>query len=804
MLIYQNTANIPDQVMIDRVADENGISKLLAQMLIHRGLKTPEEINRFLHPSEADFHDPMGLADMKNAVTRIQKAIEEEEQICIYGDYDVDGICATTLMLRCLKPMGAKVDYYIPSRHTQGYGMHIDAIKQLAADGVRLIITVDNGISALDEIAVCADLGIDVIVTDHHQCAIKLPQCCAVVCTTRTDNSYLNCNLCGAGVALKVAQALGKQIDGADLAITALATVADVVPLLDENRAIVALGLREVMRLPGLQALITISGYEGKVVDTMVVGYGLAPRLNAAGRMGCASRGVELLLEQDMRKARMLAETLDEENRKRQAEEMRILKNAHEQLETYDFSQDCAILLYGEDWNPGVIGVVASRLMEEYYRPVILFHKHGDLLSGSGRSIPQIHLFDCLNKFSNRMVRFGGHAQAAGMTIKEEEFLTFKRDLNAYMRSHISKDALMPCRNYEIEISMDQVNVQLVRDIERLAPFGEGNPKPVFRTREIELRNLQRMGKELQHVKATIDVDGNVLPMVAFGSAKQLDKWLFARKFDILYSPNLNAYKGRTQLQMIARCIRAMPLTEQEITQKSYRQKFYDAYVRNRLLQVMNDNHIKIEDDLDTCMVQRLKEDICGTLVVCMTPAGAQKLLSTLENNGLLNHVDLTFSKNDAHGVTYNSVVFAPDYAQMKTEDYRTVIIYDGKNHPFLYNMGTMQQTLLAGSYDGERELLQVLNPARDAMGVLYRQFCACLKTGAKKRAALLIQMEQWIDYEAAALALGVFLELEFFEWNAQTDMITYKQTPNRRLLETSKLYCDICKSRKQEENIGY
>ncbi len=794
MLVYQNTTGDIDQKQIAEAAQENGISVMLAQMLFHRNVKTREQMRRFLNPSAEDFCDPMELPDMDLAVKRIQKAVAEGEYICIYGDYDVDGICATTLLMRCLKDMGARVEYFIPSRHKQGYGMHADVVRQLHADGVQLIVTVDNSISAVEEIALCGKLGVDVVVTDHHQCGRALPQCCAVVCTTRGDSRYPNGNLCGAGVALRLAQALGRNIDGADLAIAALATVADVVPLTGENRAIVALGMRNLGDLAGLNALIRVSGYEGKPMDSMAVGYGLAPRLNAAGRMGSASRGVELLMETDEQRACALAAELDQENRKRQTEEMRILKDACTQLERCDLSRDYAILLYGEDWNPGVIGIVASRLMEMYYRPVILFHKNGELMSGSGRSIPQIHLFDCLNRFSDRMLRFGGHAQAAGLTIREELFSDFRRDFNAYLRENVPRDALIPRRSYEMEIPLESIDTQLIRDIESLAPFGEGNPRPVFRARAVTLENMQRMGKELQHLRANIRTRENVLPVVAFGKGERMDQWMSARKLDILYSPNLNVYRGRTQLQMIANCIQAMPLTQEEIRQKAYRQKFYDAYMLSRYLSAGEEISAETAENMNLCVEQALSGDIIGTLILCATPLGAQRLLAYLNEKGVTARTDLLFSDNAANGFLYNCTVFAPNRSRLQTAQYRTILLYDGRACAYACAGIASGQTVVSADGDGgEREMLKALSPTRDAMGRLYKQFCAFLAAGPQKRAALLVQMEQWTTYEEACLALGVFLELGFFEWEMKDDVISRHVSPAQQPLETSALYRDIC-----------
>jgi single-stranded-DNA-specific exonuclease len=417
---------------------------------------------------------------MGKAVERIRRAIERQESICVYGDYDADGVCATAILTGRLRQMGARAGYYIPLRHSEGYGLSEQSVRKLKERGTELIVTVDNGVSAFDEIALCSALGIDVIVTDHHSVGKSIPECIAVVAASRKDSAYPNRYLCGAGVALKLIQALNDDAySDAELAMAAVATIADVVPLTEENRILAACGLKYVDTVPGFAALLNAAAWKQARVDAQTVSFVIAPRLNAAGRMSTASAGVELLLGADEKQTREIAAQLNADNQARKDTENTILEEAKRQI-LEQGQAGHALILSHTDWNPGVIGIVASRLCEAYHIPVLLFAEKDGVLTGSGRSIEGVDLFENLSVFSDLFLRFGGHARAAGVTIRAEEFSRFKTAFMAHIEVKYKPEDFFPSFAYDETAALCEMTVEQIRELRLLAPFGEGNPEPAF------------------------------------------------------------------------------------------------------------------------------------------------------------------------------------------------------------------------------------------------------------------------------------------------------------------------------------
>lgn len=416
------------------------IPPLTAEVLARRGFSS-EQADAFLNHTLQNLHDPFLFTDMRPAVNRIRQAIEAREKITVFGDYDADGVTATVLLYTKLKEHNADVSYYIPSRHDEGYGLNTDALRLLHGQGVKLIITVDCGITAVDEALYAKTLGMDLIITDHHQRQQTLPECCAVVCTTR-DACYPFQHLCGAGVAAKLVQALfGDDAIEDCLDLIALGTVADVVPLTGENRIFVKYGLKLMNRKlrTGIALLFKEAGFTQKTITASHLSYLIAPRINSAGRMLEPSLAVDMLLHGKDEHAALLEKT----NRSRQAEEAQIMAQAEEMLQTYDFVEQKVILLCNENWHVGVIGIVASRLMQKYHRPVLLFNRQDDLCTGSGRSVAGIHLFDMLQPFAHLFEKFGGHSAAVGLTLPYAKLSELHKMLNEACKN---VDPLCFCR----------------------------------------------------------------------------------------------------------------------------------------------------------------------------------------------------------------------------------------------------------------------------------------------------------------------------------------------------------------------
>jgi single-stranded-DNA-specific exonuclease len=538
------------------LARELGVSEVTASVLSRRGYDEPEAARRFLEAALPG-HDPLLLGDMASAIERIRHAIEEGKRICVHGDYDVDGICATALAVLLLRELGADVGWHLPSRFAEGYGVSSETLARLADDGVGLLLTVDCGITAVEEIAEAKRCGLDVVVTDHHRPGETLPDCPVVA--TR-PSSYPFPELCGTGVVHK----LGEALLGADhpavrrnLDLVALATVADVVPLLDENRGLAAAGLRALAatQRPGLQALMRCAGVDPAAVDSGAVGFRLAPRINAAGRLGRPDVALELVLTDDAGEARRHAETLEELNRDRQAVEDRILREA---IATVDEMSEPrkrrhGYVLWNEDWHEGVIGIVASRLVERFHRPVVLITRSQDAWKGSGRSIPSFDLHGALAACSSSLERFGGHRAAAGLSIAEERIEQFADDFAAHADAHLDADDLFEVVKIDAVVSARDLTLGLAEELERLAPFGLGNPEPTLLVPATEAVSPATVG-DGKHLRFRVRQHGrDAGTAIAFGQGRQIDRLRAAGRFDVAFRLKENHWNGTVAPQLVVR-----------------------------------------------------------------------------------------------------------------------------------------------------------------------------------------------------------------------------------------------------------
>lgn len=524
-----------------------GMSPALHELLQARGIASAEAAERFLHPDERSFHDPLLLSDMAPALAIIREALARGLPICVYGDYDVDGVCASAILLRYLKSQGGRAEVYLPSRHSEGYGLNEAAIRKIAG-WARLLVTVDCGVTSVELVALATSLGLQVIVTDHHRPAEQLPDC-PVVNPLLKDYPFPH--LCGAGVAWKLVWALSGQMPTDLIDIAALATVADIVSLTGENRAIVALGLGAINRQPrpGIAALIESSGLQGKPITATHIAFQLAPRLNAGGRLDTAMRPFELIMGEEPARARALAEILEQENTQRRQVEQEILRGAEDQLRGFDFIRHRAIILAGKDWNPGVIGLAASRLVEEYHYPVILLSDQGEKLTGSCRSIEGVDIHAALVGCAETLVRFGGHRQAAGLTLLPERLPDFIEAMDRWLWENVPPEAYIPAEKYDTELDFEHVTPGLVAALEGLQPTGFGNPAPVFRARA-EVLEARAVGLEGAHLKLTLAQEGRRLGGIAFRQGALAPRLSGEEsRVDVLFVPRLNEYMGRVSAQ---------------------------------------------------------------------------------------------------------------------------------------------------------------------------------------------------------------------------------------------------------------
>jgi single-stranded-DNA-specific exonuclease len=552
----------------DSLACDLGVSEITASVLARRGYDTSEVAARFLDAALPG-HDPLLLGDMQVAVEHIRSAVTAGMRICVHGDYDVDGICATALAVLILRELGADVDWHLPSRFEEGYGVSRETLGRLADEGVGLLLTVDCGITAVDEVAEARQRGLEVVVTDHHRPAETLPDCPVVA--TR-PSSYPFPELCGTGVVYKLGEALlGTEHPAVrrNLDLVALATIADVVPLVDENRALAAAGLRALAatRRPGLQALMRSAGVDPAAVDSGAVGFRLAPRINAAGRLGRPDVALELVLTDDADEARRHADTLEELNRDRQRVEDRILRDAIAAVDEMPESRRRrrGYVLWNEDWHEGVIGIVASRLVERFHRPVVLITRSHDAWKGSGRSIASFDLHGALSACSANLERFGGHRAAAGLAIDESRIEAFADDFEAHADAHLDADELFEVVRVDAVVSAQDLTLGLAEELARLAPFGLGNPEPTLLVPATEAVAPATVG-DGKHLRFRVRQHGrDAGSAIAFGQGTQLDRLRAAGRFDVAFRLKENQWNGTVAPQLVVRRVFDTPEGYEEL-----------------------------------------------------------------------------------------------------------------------------------------------------------------------------------------------------------------------------------------------
>ena len=551
-----------DDKQASHLSQELGISPIIGRMLILRGITTPEEGDRFLHPSLEQLHDPYRLTDLAAGVERILAAIERGERIAVHGDYDVDGVTATVILRRVIELLGGDVVHYIPERMRDGYGLQVEAIDRLRAKNVRLIVSVDCGIRSVEAAERARDVGIDLVITDHHEPEASLPPALAVINPRRHDCDYPDKDLAGVGVAFKVVQALCGKTDRlgwlpAFMKLAAIGTVADVVPLRGENRVIACLGLEKLSRGPhtvGLRSLLESAGLDGKRINSYEVGFVLAPRINAAGRMSTPDLATRLLLSIDEKtagEARHLAKQLDEENLRRRKEEASILLDARQRIESDpEIKTHNMLVVWGESWHRGVIGIVAAKLVDEFNRPVLVLSVEDGKAHGSGRSIPGFNLLASLERCGDLFERFGGHSQAAGMVIDKDRLGELRRRLTRDADTGLSPDDLRPRLAIDAPLRLGDIDGRLIEGLGALEPFGTGNKRPIFHDDNVEIVDGPHSIKG-RHLRMTVRGGRNSFRAVAWRAAERQGLIPDRRtSLGMAFSLAENTYRGETYIEL--------------------------------------------------------------------------------------------------------------------------------------------------------------------------------------------------------------------------------------------------------------
>ena len=653
-----------------------GLPERLLELLLDREIDTPEKIERYLHPKREDLLDPMLMQDMDKAVNVIRDAIEKHEEITVFGDYDVDGVTATAILLTYLRKQGAQVGFYIPDRHGEGYGLNIAAIEQIATHS-KLLITVDCGITCAAEVARAKELGMRVIVTDHHQLGPQIPECEAVL--NPLLGHYPFRRLCGAGVAFKLVQAMGGTEAIEPLwELAALATIADIVPLMDENRVIVYYGLAAMAatQRPGLIALMESAGVDLQKVSSSDVAFRMAPRINAGGRLALASRGVQLLTTRRMDTAREIAEELNQDNIRRRELEIEIFQQADEMTrQQIDFMNERAIVVCGEGWNPGVIGLAASRLVEKYKWPTILLSRDGDICVGSARSIPGVNIHEAMSTCRDLFIRFGGHAQAAGLTIEAKNVPEFKRRLSEAIREQAAPEAFIPTEEYDLELELSEITEAFVDAFSAMQPTGFGNPAPVFCVRGVHTTDVRTIGKDGAHLRMRLAQGSDMRSAIGFRMGDRAAN--LPEVIEAIITLSINVWQDKRSVQCELRQMQAYMPGKAFIAEcQRQSEKISNAMLSTLCLPDQKAENIErmTLEQAKTVLASEFEKGYQGILIGVHTLA-AMKLLNV---HLAVMHAQLDYVLEKTEDIRgFNTLVMVPDWANIAFSP-RLIVAMDG------------------------------------------------------------------------------------------------------------------------------
>ncbi|PKM86966.1 MAG: single-stranded-DNA-specific exonuclease RecJ [Firmicutes bacterium HGW-Firmicutes-12] len=675
----------------DYLSKEVGISSVLARVLHNRGIRSTAEAKSYLYTSVDNLTDPLDLPGMREGTQRLYDAINNGESILIYGDYDVDGITSTAMLVGLFRRWGAKVSYYIPERLEEGYGLNKQAIFKAKQQGVNILLTVDCGISSREEVSYASELGLEVIITDHHQPPIELPIAVAIINPKLVAQDVPWYDLAGVGVAFKLAQAIAEMFGNKKwcndyLDLVALGTIADIVPLQYENRILVKEGLRllnEIAR-PGLKALLEVSGDKEREVDSQQIGYYLAPRLNACGRLGRAEKAVELLLTEDSECARIEAHAMDQENKTRQELEARILEEALGLLEEQvDISKDKVIVLVAENWHPGVIGIVASRIVDRYYRPTIIISLENGTGKGSGRSIPGFSLYEALKLNTDKLIGFGGHNMAAGLSIKEKMIPLLREALNLYADKILQEQDLVPVLKADCEVSWHELSTELVEEIALMAPFGYHNPYPLLVLRSKQIQNCKEVGSNGKHLKLRVQGENGWLDGIAFQKGVYKDLVAASNRCDLAVVPEINTYQGHSKLQLVIKDMKTCQERDNPFLPLSFLDRLY------------LDGEIWLEDE---CYRDIINREEFFTKVVGVTFSDRQSIITQIQDG---DNVNLTREKENEH------------------DSYALAVYWQGCSIGYINaRLARVVSPLIDMGVEYEAYITQVTGRERDSLGV--------------------------------------------------------------------------------------
>ena len=745
----------------------DGMPPALHRLLAARGVASWDQAEAFLCPGVHSLHDPALLHDMDRAAARVREAMDVGEAICVYGDYDVDGVCASAILSGWLRGEGASAEVYLPSRHSEGYGLNERAVREIAARA-KLLITVDCGVTSVELVALAKSLGLDVIVTDHHEPGEALPDC-PVVDPLLGD--YPFARLCGAGVAWKLVWALGGEAAAMPwVDVAALATVADVVSLTGENRAIVRMGLDRINApscRPGLAALIEAAGLGEKPVTASTVAFQLAPRLNAGGRLGSARRSLDLVLAEDAARARALAAELEDENTRRRGVELAILAEAEALLKDFDFVARRAIILAGKDWNPGVIGLAASRLVEKYHFPVVLLSDQGEKLTGSCRSIEGVDIHAALTGCAGVIERFGGHRQAAGLTLAPGMLEPFVDAMDRWLWENVAPEAYVPVQLYDDELDFTAVTPGLIAALEAMQPTGFGNPAPLFRA-DAEVVEARAVGADGAHLKLTLARDGRRLGGIAFREGRRAGD--LTGRVDALFVPSMNTWMGRSEPQLEVRALAEADVFERLdaklASETALQCDFLTEIIYNKTIAPARGDLPETDAD---ALFDWMRQSPQGTLVAVSDIAAARRLMERLAPC----EPDLYFGQWPDDPRAFNAVCVCP--ARGTPKNYRRVALAGLPAEALPAGIGA-EAFRLPDDAPWRRSLpdVEALRGAYRALTALLRRPAWCQSPGQLAR---MLAEEAGTDDVAAMASLLALADMGLFELDLTARPVAVRRT---------------------------
>lgn len=777
-----------DELRVKQFQEELNIDALTARILVSRGFKDTDECKKFLFPYENLLHDPFEIKNMTAVIDMITRIKEQNKKICIYGDYDVDGTCATAILVTALKRFGVNAGWYIPSRR-EGYGLNKAAADKIYAE-YDAIITVDCGISSFDLIHEIIGGEKEIIVTDHHSIGEKIPEC-TVLKPGQPGDGYKNPDLCGAGVAFKIACALlgENALDLMDYA--AVATVADIVPLKDENRFLVQNGLKMLNSSPRpcFKALLDAADFAG-TVTSQTVGFVIAPRINAAGRMADASLAMDLLLGSENLEER--AEKLCELNLTRQETEKSVLAAAEDFIIKNGTARDYKVIVVaGENWDEGVLGICAARLLEKYNRPCLVFSINGDTAKGSGRSVEGIDLFELLTAAKDCLIQFGGHKAAAGMTVKTDNLAALNKKLDSLLRENYDLINLYPAAKYDVKAKISEITLDFVRGLERFQPCGADNPEVTLRIDNGLFSSVKPVGKEKNHLKLTLQDDTGQAGAMAFFFEKQPCDYFTPVRDTVIVKPQKNEWQNKESVSLIISNVK--PAEDIKPRQKAGE---LTAAFYSRLALKGEKPPINVVDDpeeLAFMISQWDSDDISGTLVLCDHPEYAAGFISLAREEFPRFDISYSVPKDNFNG--YNCAVFGANEDKINFMPFKRIVFYDLLNHSYAGKIKMLAPHAELYALKCNKDLFSSIFEEykqidRENMLLAYKSICAC--EGIKgSRAEILSEISErkQINMPLLSVAADTFSELGFINFNG---CVKINRDAQKRDLKESKFYTGL------------